>query len=138
MSRHQLAFEAICAICDDEAVPDSLPEARRVLGDMLIAKSGPLSERALGAVDAALDAAGAMAPALEPSPEALPDAAWFSIGETRLAVWRGDICRLGVGAVVNAANEAGLGCFQPAHRCIDNVLHRAAGPREAEKNGREA
>ena len=46
-----------------------------------------------------------------------------------LVVWRGDITTLAVDAVVNAANEAGLGCFQPAHRCIDNVLHRAAGPR---------
>ena len=36
-------------------------------------ESEPLSERALGAVDAALDAAGATGiPALEPSPEAAP------------------------------------------------------------------
>ena len=27
------------------------------------------------------------------------------------------------------ASEEGLGCFIPSHRCIDNVLHRAAGPR---------
>ena len=32
-------------------------------------------------------------------------------------------------AVVNAANAAGLGCFAPAPRCIDHVLHRMAGPR---------
>mmetsp|Transcript_95403 Transcript_95403/g.199599 ORF Transcript_95403/g.199599 Transcript_95403/m.199599 type:complete len:287 (+) Transcript_95403:196-1056(+) len=49
--------------------------------------------------------------------------------DPRLAVWQGDITRLGVGAVVNAANDAGLGCFQPSHKCIDNVIHRAAGPR---------
>lgn len=48
--------------------------------------------------------------------------------DQRLAVWQGDICSLQIGAIVNAANEQGLGCFQPTHRCIDNVIHRAAGP----------
>ena len=46
-----------------------------------------------------------------------------------LVVWRGDICTLQIDAIVNAANSAMLGCFQPDHRCIDNVIHRAAGPR---------
>lgn len=49
--------------------------------------------------------------------------------DNRLALWQGDITTLRIGAIVNAANEQGLGCFQPDHRCIDNVIHRAAGPR---------
>lgn len=48
--------------------------------------------------------------------------------DPRLAVWKGDITTLCVDGIVNAANEAGLGCFQPMHRCIDNVIHCAAGP----------
>jgi O-acetyl-ADP-ribose deacetylase (regulator of RNase III) len=44
-------------------------------------------------------------------------------------LWRGDITTLAVDAIVNAANNALLGCFQPAHRCVDNVIHAAAGPR---------
>lgn len=47
----------------------------------------------------------------------------------RLSLWRGDITALGVTAVVNAANDYLLGCFSPAHLCIDNVIHAAAGPR---------
>ena len=47
--------------------------------------------------------------------------------DPRLAVWRGDITRLRVGAIVNAANAAMLGCFVPLHRCIDNAIHSAAG-----------
>lgn len=48
----------------------------------------------------------------------------------RLALWRGDITTLtNVAAIVNAANSQGLGCFQPTHRCIDNVIHARAGPR---------
>ena len=32
-------------------------------------------------------------------------------------------------AIVNPANMNGLGCFNPAHKCIDNQLHRHEGPR---------
>ena len=46
----------------------------------------------------------------------------------RPVVWKGDITRLRVNAIVNAANDRLLGCFQPLHNCIDNVIHSAAGP----------
>lgn len=44
-----------------------------------------------------------------------------------ISLWRGDITRLKVGAIVNAANSQMLGCFVPCHRCIDNAIHSAAG-----------
>ncbi|GLY06663.1 macro domain-containing protein [Actinoplanes sp. NBRC 101535] len=47
----------------------------------------------------------------------------------RTVLWQGDITALRAGAVVNAANDRLLGCFQPDHRCVDNVIHAAAGPR---------
>lgn len=45
----------------------------------------------------------------------------------KLSVWQGDITRLKVGAIVNAANSAMLGCFVPMHTCIDNCIHTYAG-----------
>ena len=42
-------------------------------------------------------------------------------------VWQGDIIRLKVDAIVNAANSQLLGCFIPLHSCIDNAIHSAAG-----------
>lgn len=45
----------------------------------------------------------------------------------RLSLWQGDITRLAVDAIVNAANSQMLGCFVPNHRCIDNAIHSAAG-----------
>ena len=45
----------------------------------------------------------------------------------RLYLWQGDITRLQVDAIVNAANSQMLGCFVPNHRCIDNAIHTAAG-----------
>lgn len=44
-----------------------------------------------------------------------------------LYLWQGDITLLKVDAIVNAANSALLGCFIPAHNCIDNVIHSKAG-----------
>ena len=42
-------------------------------------------------------------------------------------IWQGDITRLRVDAIVNAANSQMLGCFHPLHKCIDNAIHSAAG-----------
>lgn len=44
-----------------------------------------------------------------------------------ISLWQGDITRLEVDAIVNAANSALLGCFVPCHGCIDNAIHSAAG-----------
>ena len=44
-----------------------------------------------------------------------------------LSIWQGDITRLSVDAVVNAANSQMLGCFVPMHTCIDNCIHTFAG-----------
>ena len=44
-----------------------------------------------------------------------------------LFLWQGDITRLKVGAIVNAANSGMTGCYQPCHNCIDNCIHTYAG-----------
>lgn len=45
----------------------------------------------------------------------------------KICLWRGDITCLKVEAIVNAANNQGLGCFIPGHNCIDNQIHTYAG-----------
>lgn len=45
-----------------------------------------------------------------------------------LTLWQGDISTLRADAIVNAANHQLLGCFQPTHVCIDNIIHTKAGP----------
>ena len=45
----------------------------------------------------------------------------------QLSIWQGDITRLAVDTIVNAANAQMLGCFVPMHTCIDNCIHTFAG-----------
>ncbi len=47
--------------------------------------------------------------------------------DDRIYLWKGDITKLKVDAIVNAANSALLGCFQPCHNCIDNIVHTLSG-----------
>ncbi|ACA86711.1 protein-ADP-ribose hydrolase [Shewanella woodyi] len=47
---------------------------------------------------------------------------------SKISIWNGDITRLKIDAVTNAANAQMLGCFQPFHSCIDNAINCAAGP----------
>jgi O-acetyl-ADP-ribose deacetylase (regulator of RNase III) len=116
-----------------DAASSNPAHQRKLLGDVLIACPHPLPDEIcslmhsvlvyermlLGQTDAALQPADILRQALFAA----------SCCGCDIAVWRGDIRRLAVDAIVNAANDQGLGCFQPAHMCIDNVLHRAAGPR---------
>ena len=47
--------------------------------------------------------------------------------QKNIRLWQGDITRLQVDAIVNAANSQLLGCCIPCHECIDNAIHSAAG-----------
>lgn len=57
----------------------------------------------------------------------LPHELLAQVGSDRFKVWLGDICRLDVDAIVNAANSQMLGCFKPGHFCVDNAIHSSAG-----------
>lgn len=103
----------------------SVSTMRKVLGDALIALRPRASRTLTENVDAILKEE-AKTKIVTDSSSLKP---MISIGEVDIVVWRGDICTLKIDAIVNAANSAMLGCFQPDHRCIDNVIHRAAGPR---------
>ena len=103
---------------------------RKLLGDALIAFSPSLPDDMCSSMHSVLLYERSLSgqPPLQPAhilQQALLTATCCGCD---VAVWRGDIRRLAVDAIVNAANDQGLGCFQPAHMCIDNVLHRAAGP----------
>ena len=55
--------------------------------------------------------------------------------DDRIYLWKGDITRLQVGAIVNAANSGMTGCYHPCHNCIDNCIHTYAGVQLRKKCG---
>ena len=42
-------------------------------------------------------------------------------------LWKGNITRLKVDVIVNAANSGLTGCYYPCHGCIDNAIHTYSG-----------
>ncbi|GLY53136.1 macro domain-containing protein [Lentzea sp. NBRC 102530] len=98
-------------------LPENVRERRRMLRAVLtVREAAPFDPELVAVLDALLG--GERQPAADvrnlPGP---------------ISVWRGDITRLMADAIVNAANDAMLGCFQPMHPCVDNAIHDAAGPR---------
>lgn len=47
--------------------------------------------------------------------------------DDKICLWQGDITKLKIDVIVNAANSQGLGCFVPLHNCIDNQIQTFSG-----------
>ncbi len=102
------------------AVPDDLPSQRKLLRALMnVRPPMPLDENFLKLQDEILSAE-----VLERGVVKLSE---IPSVEKNIRLWQGDITRLEVDAIVNAANSALLGCFVPLHGCIDNAIHSAAG-----------
>lgn len=100
------------------ALPRGLAEQRRLLRNVLtVREPAPFAPELLAVLDALLGGERQLGPLVDVR----------SLGP--LAVWRGDITQLMCDVIVNAANDALLGCFQPMHPCVDNAIHAVAGPR---------
>lgn len=115
-------LDLICRYLLDEhpqyhnaAVPHSMEEKQRLMRSLLnIRPPRPVHNDFIAAQDAELKVQVSEKGIIEPSGSGLIE-------------WQGDITRLKVDAIVNAANSQMLGCFVPMHRCIDNAIHSAAG-----------
>lgn len=115
-------LDALCRYLLDEhpqyrsaAVPESVEDKQRLMRSLLNIRSPePVNDDFLKAQDFELQAE-------------LEEKGIVELLGSGLLEWKGDITRLKVDAIVNAANPQMLGCFVPLHRCIDNAIHSAAG-----------
>lgn len=105
----------------------SLDDLRTLLGDCLISSDKNWKEETLNLIDEVWREEAENAPKVSGSDLQ----AVSRHNGTNIFLWKGDITQLQGDdlAIVNAGNDAGLGCFQPSHKCIDNIIHRHAGPR---------
>lgn len=114
------AFRADSAEYKDLQVPKDMEGKQRVLRSLMnIRMPKEISEEVLAVQDAYLKELAA-----ERGIVHLSDIPLIRDG---LSIWQGDITRLAVDAIVNAANAEMLGCFIPMHSCIDNCIHSFAG-----------
>ena len=105
-----------------EDFPQDLTSQRRLLRSLMnVRPPMPLKQEFLAMQDDLLSA--------ERDSKGVVDGAALPTvnGHPQIAVWKGDITRLRVDAIVDADNSALLGCFCPCHGCIDNAIHSAAG-----------
>lgn len=104
----------------ETGIPNDLQGKQRLLRALMnVWEPQPLSEEFLHAQDAELQAQ-----LQDKGVVNLEDIA--ATANTPL-LWQGDITRLRVDAIVNAANSQMMGCWHPLHACIDNCIHSAAG-----------
>ena len=103
-----------------EKVPETLAEQRKLFRALMnVRPPMPLDKNFLQLQDEILSA--------EVQERGVVKISDIADAEKNIKLWQGDITRLEVDAIVNAANSALLGCFVPLHRCIDNAIHSAAG-----------
>lgn len=103
-------------------IPEDMTERQKIIRTLLnIRPPRPISREFLAAQDAELQLQLA-----EKGVITIPQTEPCRCDE-RVRLWQGDITRLQVDAIVNAANDTLLGCFVPLHKCIDNAIHSAAG-----------
>jgi len=98
-----------------QQIPSDLTACQRLMRvGMNVWEPRPVSQDILDAQDAEL--------ALQRKEKGV-----VNIDDEGLQLWQGDITRLQVDAIVNAANAQALGCWSPLHNCIDNCIHSASG-----------
>ena len=106
----------------DVKVPNSYESLKKLYKTLVnIRLPKPINEEILKLEDEYLS--------LELKDNKIVEASSLSEIEDNLILWQGDITILKCDVIVNAGNKEGLGCFNPSHVCVDNVIHTNAGMR---------
>lgn len=93
---------------------DEASQKRLLRGLMNVRMPGLIDEEFLKVQDEYLKEAS-----LEKGVVTVDDIAFNDEG---IGIWQGDITRLSLDAIVNAANSGMTGCYVPNHTCIDNAI----------------
>ena len=101
-------------------IPSSLEERQRMMRALMnVWEPRPISDDFLKMQDVELQ--------MQREDKGVVEISDITLQTSDIRLWQGDITRLKVEAIVNAANAQALGCWAPLHNCIDNCIHSAAG-----------
>ena len=101
-------------------IPSSLEERQRMMRALMnVWEPRPISEDFLKMQDAELQ--------MQCEDKGVVEISDITPQTSDILLWQGDITRLKLDVIVNAANAQVLGCWAPLHNCIDNCIHSAAG-----------
>ena len=131
MDRQENLKNIIMYLMADEHVshqiPSSLEERQRMMRALMnVWEPRPIAEDFLMMQDAELQMQCEDKGIVSLKDMAAANSSLFTF-HSSLLLWQGDITRLKLDAIVNAANAQALGCWAPLHNCIDNCIHSAAG-----------
>lgn len=126
MTKEQLLLEIIKYLIKehnfDIEIPNAYEELKKLYKALVnIRMPDPISEEILNLEDEYL--------CLELKGKKIVDVNTLKELEENIILWQGDITTLKCDVIVDAGNNQGLGCFNPSHICIDNVIHTNAGIR---------
>jgi O-acetyl-ADP-ribose deacetylase (regulator of RNase III) len=129
-ARHEVLEWLLAEHAQSPRAPAAEAEIDALIRDLLTTRRpAPISPGVQLRLDALFASEARQRGAVTPAEILAAPGRLLSVAEMPLKVWSGDIRRLAVDAIVNAANTELLGCFRPRHACIDNAIHGAAGPR---------
>ena len=119
---------------EEISIPTEIEEKKRLLRSLMnVRPAVPISREFLRIQDEYLKN--------ELTQQEITELNFLTSRKDNMYLWKGDITKLKVDAIVNAGNSALLGCFIPCHGCIDNAIHSNAGIQlrlECQKNNGKA
>ena len=105
---------------EEISIPTEIEEKKRLLRSLMnVRPAVPISREFLRIQDEYLKN--------ELTQQEITELNFLTSRKDNMYLWKGDITKLKVDAIVNAGNSALLGCFIPCHGCIDNAIHSNAG-----------
>lgn len=117
-------------LLNQDEVPEELEEKRAYLDNIIASRKPEEIDQAILDIESKLLEIELKERGIVPAYEI--DNVYHTLGSdetfaNEICLWQGDITRLKVDAIVNAANSSLIGCSIENHKCVDRLIHSRAG-----------
>lgn len=117
-------------LLNGDEIPEDLDEKREYLDNIIASRKPEDIDQAILDIESRLLEIELKERGIVPAYEI--DNVYHTLGSdddfaNYICLWQGDITRLKVDAIVNAANPSLIGCSIKNHKCVDRLIHSRAG-----------